>query len=187
MTPINLLPWRERRRTRRQRAFVASLGIAVLAGVCAVAVAATVLDGRIAEQMQRNRTLADRIAALDARLAEIDRQRSRHAAVRARAAALNALAAPRFDLAILLDGIAAAAVSDVTLTALSRQGAEIVAAGITASSDDVAELLRELAANEDFAAPRLDNIADAATGEHSVFQLTLRFAEVEETVEVGAP
>ncbi len=181
MTATNLLPWRERRRARRQRAFCACLGAALLLGVAAVAAAAAVLDGRIEAQLQRNRALSDGIAALEARLAEIDRQRSRHAAIEARAAALKALAAPRFDVAILLDGIAAAAISDVALTSLSRQGARIAAAGVTASGDDVAALLRELAANEDFAAPRLGNLAEDALGEHSVFEITLTFAEV------GAP
>ena len=36
MTSINLLPWREERRQRRQRQFVALLGAAVLIGALAV-------------------------------------------------------------------------------------------------------------------------------------------------------
>lgn len=179
MTAINLLPWRERRRARNRRALLAGLGAAFLAGVCMVAAAAFALDGRIEDQRERNKALADGVAALDARLAEVDRQRDRDAAMVARAAALEALAAPRFDLAILLDGIARAAVSGATLTSLTRQGAQITATGETASNDRVAELLRELAAVQDFAAPRLENVAEAQAKERSVFEITFGLAEVD--------
>ncbi|MFM7121368.1 MAG: PilN domain-containing protein [Gammaproteobacteria bacterium] len=71
MSGINLLPWREWERERRQRQFVINLAAVLAASVALLLVAGFVLDGRVSDQAARNRFLQDEIAVLDQQIAEI--------------------------------------------------------------------------------------------------------------------
>lgn len=71
MAKINLLPWREQRRERLRKEFLAVLGAVVAVGVLVAVLGHTVIDGRITHQNERNEYLRSHIRELDKQVAEI--------------------------------------------------------------------------------------------------------------------
>ena len=72
MPSINLLPWREAERKRRQREFGVALGGAVVAGIAVVMLTMLVFSQMIAGQKARNERLTAEIVELEKSIAEID-------------------------------------------------------------------------------------------------------------------
>ena len=71
MAKINLLPWREQRRERLRKEFLAVLGAVVAVGVLVAVLGHIVIDGRITHQNERNEYLRSHIRELDKQVAEI--------------------------------------------------------------------------------------------------------------------
>ena len=72
MPRINLLPWREEDRKRRQREFLVAMSGALVAGVVVVGVIMFAFAQMIDGQRGRNARLTEEIAVLDKSIAEID-------------------------------------------------------------------------------------------------------------------
>ena len=72
MARINLLPWRETLRKKRQRDFGVSIGIALLAVAAAAAGTHFYVDGMIQHQQERNAILKNEIKAMDRQIKSIE-------------------------------------------------------------------------------------------------------------------
>lgn len=174
---VNLLPWRERRRSARRRLFFANL-----AGTFAIAMALVLLAGwRIDAQTHRERQRADALAseaaAFEARIAAQQTLLGESAELGVRAVALEALAAERPLLAGTLDELARSLAAGVHYTSIVRRDGWVTATGIGAGNGQVAELMRRLARSEWFSAQTLEHIAavDAGYGdEAAAFELAFR-------------
>jgi len=71
MARINLLPWREELRKKRQKDFGIMVGIAVVAMLAVVGLVHLQIDKMIDYQNMRNQRLASEITLLDRKIAEI--------------------------------------------------------------------------------------------------------------------
>ena len=184
MVRINLLPWRQRRRERARRVFLAQLLVSFVVAAVLVVVAEIHVHGLIEQQRQRNLLLVNHGAELDAEIAEIDGLNRRSDELLARVEVLQALWEDRSTTVEVFEGLARSVVAGLHFVALSRRGDALVAHGAAESNDRVAALMRNLRDSPRFAAPNLKNIGghiDPAYGEHSApFELLFTVASADD-------
>jgi len=72
MPRINLLPWREEERLKRQRDFMVAMAASFAAGVVAVVATIIAYSQMIDHQMDRNARLEAEIVELEKSISEID-------------------------------------------------------------------------------------------------------------------
>jgi len=173
---INLLPWRQRRRDRQRRAFLAQLGIVFAGSASLVLLAALVLDGRIASQDVRNEFLRSGLVELERQADAIDEVRRRTDETLERLQTLADLQRDRTRTVRILEELARTVTPGVHYTSLVTRGTHITAHGVARSNHAVSALMRSLEASERFDAPRLKGIeemrANEEAGHAAVFELT---------------
>ena len=173
---INLLPWRQRRRDRQRRAFLAQLGGVFAGSVCLVFLAALVLDGRIASQDARNGFLRSNLVELERQADAIDEVRRRTDETLERLEVLADLRRDRTRTVRILEELARTVTPGVHYTSLAKRGKHITAHGVARSNQAVSALMRNLEASPQFDAPRLKGIeempADEEAGFAAAFELT---------------
>lgn len=173
---VNLLPWRQRRRDRQRRAFLAQLGIVFAGSGCLVILASVLLDTRIASQDARNRFLRSSLGELErqADATEVVRRRTDETLERLRA--LSDLRHDRTGTVRILEELARTVTPGVHYTSLAKRGTHITAFGIARSNNAVSALMRSLEASERFEAPRLKGIeelrANVEAGHAAAFELS---------------
>lgn len=170
----NLLPWRQRRRDRQRRAFVAQLSLVFGGCVCLVCLVSAVLDGRIGRQDARNRFLVAGIDELERRADEIERIRRRTEETLGRVRALSGLRRDRTGTARIFQELARTVAPGIHYTSLALRGTLISAQGIARSNNDVSALMRSLEESEHFEAPRLKGIDEIRANigtEQAAFEL----------------
>lgn len=161
MTPsINLLPWREWRRQRRNRIFLAQLALVLAVGLAALAGFAQQLGGAIQAQHSRNAMLRDQGVQLDQRIAEVQALRLQRQKLVRRIRSVQALEAQRFGVLSLLNALAAGLPNNLHYESMQLQGAALTLKGVATQADSVSALLRNLQASSLFQAPRLISIDD---------------------------
>ena len=178
---INLLPWREWRRRRRNRAFFAGLGAALLAGAALIGAAGWRLEDRIVAQQERNRFLERGIAALDRQIAEIGDLRRQREQLLARMDVIRGLQGNRPVVVRIFDELVNTLAEGLHYQRLELREGAFIATGLAASNDRISALMRNLDASEWFAAPNLKRIEEAPERPEqgpgaSAFQLSFRQA-----------
>ena len=160
---VNLLPWREQLREQRKRAFLLSLLATAALAVCIVVLVERDLRLDIREQLASNDRLRRDIAAATASVQEIGelQQRDRHIADRL--AAFGQLQEGRSDQARLFEMMARAVPADVQLDVLRRRGHSLQVEGIANTHNAVAEFMRGLASDRTLR-PSLHRISAATAG-----------------------
>ena len=164
MPAVNLLPWREEQRRKRQQRLLFALCVAVLAGVGAVYAAKLTVQGLLADQQARNRTLRYEIELLDNQLEELARLESRRDQLLARMQIIAELQRSR-PLAVRLIGeLVEILPAGVQLVDVAQNGNRIVLEGMAESNSRVAALMRNIDASPWLQAPRLELVESAADG-----------------------
>lgn len=173
---INLLPWREWARERRQRRFFAALGLAAAATVVVVALAGASLNASIGQQEQRNRFLASKIGDLDERIAELEELLVRRDRVVERWRTLEEQLSGGSNTRRIFDELARTAVPGAYYTSVARRGRLITAQGAAESNDQIAAVMRNLQDSDAFDTPLLKSIEkavpDAVDTQAVTFELT---------------
>lgn len=155
MHRVNLLPWRAELRKERQKNFAISAAVAVVAGLLLMWTVNTVMQGKIDYQGSRNQRLTQEIAKLDEQIAEIRNLRLRKDRLLLRMAAIDELQRARPEVAHLFDDIVKIMPDGVYLTELTQNSRNILFKGIAESSTRVSTLMRNIAASNTMADPRL--------------------------------
>lgn len=177
MTALNLLPWRERRRQRRRRAFVVGLVSSLVAALAVLAVGWHINGGALEAARDQNARLAARIAALDRRLLALASTERSNAEMETRIGALRRLDGERLDTVRVLSELASAVPPGLRYTALARRGGVISVRGTADAESSISAFMRNLARSARFGAPSLQNIADAAdSGGRAMFDLSFAAA-----------
>ena len=158
---INLLPWREWRRERRNRAFLAGLGSALAAAATLIAAAGWHLDGRVATQQERNRFLERGVAELDRQINEIASLRRQREHLLARMGVIRSLQGSRPAAPRIFDELASTLAEGLHYQRLELREGAFSVAGLAASNDRISALMRNLDASPWFAAPNLKRIEEA--------------------------
>lgn len=160
MSRINLLPWREWERERRNRAFFAKLLVSAVIGLFVAALAGMYMDGLESRQEERTAALRTEIAELDGRILRLESLRSQSEALEARMAAVLQLHEERSRVARVLHELARAAPAGAHYETLSRNDNAIDASGTAESAARISALMRRLAASEAFGMPTLRSIRE---------------------------
>ncbi len=158
MPQINLLPWREELRKRRNKDFgvTAFIVAALMAGV-AYGVHWH-FQQRIDFQKERNIFLETQIASLDKKIKEIedlDREKER---LLARMRIIQQLQTSRPEIVHVVDSIVTSLPEGVFYTKIEQKGRAIGMTGIAQSNARVSSLMRQLESSEWFENPNLVEI-----------------------------
>ena len=150
MILINLLPYRQELRRRRQAAFFAGLGLAALVGAAAVMAGFALLEELTAQQQRRNAYLSAEIARLESQIKDIATLRLEIGALRSRQRAVEDLQADRNTPVHLLNELARQVPEGVHLTAIRQADKVVTVNGIAQSNERVSEFLRNASRNSDW-------------------------------------
>ena len=175
MARINLLPWREQDRRRRQR----ELGIAALAALASVLLIGVLLkvqiDAMIDAQRARNIYLEGQIAVLNRHIREINELEKKKVDLLARMGVIQELQESRPEIVHLLDQLVDAVPAGVFLTNLQQQGERVTVEGRAQSNARVSALMRNIESSAWIGKPELlliENKDQTGTG-FSHFRLRL--------------
>ena len=168
MSRINLLPWREEQRKERQRQFLLSLGMAVVAAVVVVLVWNTFESNRISVQNSRNQMLQTEINAMNTRIAEIERLEVVRNDLLERKRVIESLQSQRSSTVMMLDELVTTTPVGVTLRALRQQGNVITLTGTTQSNARISAYLQGLEGSGLFTKPALQIIQAGRSRDSSV-------------------
>ncbi|NRT56927.1 PilN domain-containing protein [Sphaerotilus uruguayifluvii] len=145
MILINLLPHREEKRRRRQQAFYAGIGLAVLAGVLIAAAWSLVLGEVTREQTSRNEFLQSEIGRLEAQIKDIASLKTEIEALKARQKVVEDFQIDRNMPVHLLNELAAQTPEGVYLSRVQQDGQAINITGVAQTNERVSEFLRNTA------------------------------------------
>ena len=146
MPRINLLPWREALRKKRQKDFVTHAGLALIGAASIALLAHMTVQGQIEHQIQRNTYLEGVVADLDKKIEEIQSLKKKRDDLVARMGAIEKLQSTRSLIVKLFEELARTTPEGIVLTNVSMgEGASaVVINGFSDTTARVAEYLRSL-------------------------------------------
>jgi type IV pilus assembly protein PilN len=158
MAKINLLPWREQRRTQLRKEFFVVLG--VVAGLAAFAVVAAhiFVSGLIDQQTARNAYLQQNIAELDKQVGEIRELQARRNQLLDRMKVIQDLQGTRPVIVRIFDEIVRTLPDGVYYRSLQSSSNTITIQGTAESNNRVSSLMRKLEASDWFSNPILKSV-----------------------------
>lgn len=157
---VNLLPWRDRERRRRNRVFHGELAAAVAAAVLLSLGAAWRTGAAADAQRARNAVVTEALAALDAGDALAAELRLEADRLEARARAIEDMHAARYDGVRAFNALARTMPARVRYESLAARDGAFSAAGVAESSEGVSALMRGLDASDRFGEVALRSIEE---------------------------
>ena len=148
MARINLLPWREAERSRRQKDFAIAAFSAAAAVLLIGLVLRFQLESMIDAQEGRNDLLSNEIRLLDVRIKEVRELEATKADLLARMDVIQELQQSRPEIVHLFDEVVDAIPEGVYLTRLTQTGSQIVVEGRAQSNARVSAFMRKINAAE---------------------------------------
>ena len=164
MPSINLLPWREAERQKRQRDFGIAMGGAVIAGIAVVMLAMLAYSQMIAGQKARNDRLTAEIVELEKSIAEIDGLERQKERLLARMEIIEELQKSRPEIVHLFDELARQLPEGVYLTGMKQTGSRVEIRGVAQSSTRVSALMRQVDASEWLGDPEVERVETTQAG-----------------------
>jgi type IV pilus assembly protein PilN len=188
MARINLLPWREAERKRRQQDFAVAAGASV--GVALLLALATHfhVEGMIEAQQGRNQFLQTEIAALDVKIKKIKDLETTKASLIARMNIIQQLQQSRPEVVHLFDELVATVPDGVYLTRIEQTGRFVIVEGQAQSNARVSALMRNIEASAWVGNPSLQLIENKDQTGTGLSRFRLRFEQRQgPSTEVAAP
>jgi type IV pilus assembly protein PilN len=164
MPRINLLPWREAERKKRQRDFGVAAAGAVVAAVAVVIATIFAYSQMISNQEARNQRLTAEIVELEKSITEIDGLERQKERLLARMEIIEQLQKSRPEIVHLFDGLARQLPDGVYLTGVKQTGARVEVRGVAQSSTRVSALMRQVDASEWFMDPEVERVETKQSG-----------------------
>ncbi len=164
MPRINLLPWREAERKKRQRDFGVALAGGVVAAVVCVMATMFVYSSMISNQENRNQRLSEEIAHLEKSIEEIDGLERQKERMLARMEIIDQLQKSRPEIVHLFDEVARKLPEGVYLTGMKQQGDKVEVRGVAQSSTRVSALMRQIDASDWMADPEVERVETTSSG-----------------------
>ena len=144
MPSINLLPWREEERKKRQRDFGVAMAGAVVAGIAVLMLTMFAYSQMISNQNARNDRLEFEIAELEKQITKIDNLERQKERLLARMEIIDQLQKSRPEIVHLFDEVVRQLPEGVYLTGLKQTGSRIEIRGVAQSSTRVSALMRKI-------------------------------------------
>jgi type IV pilus assembly protein PilN len=164
MPRINLLPWREAERKRRQRDFGIATASAVVAGTLVILGSMFVYSQMIDKQNSRNDRLTAEIVELEKSITEIDGLERQKERLLARMEIIEQLQKSRPEIVHLFDEIARQLPEGVYLTGMKQTGSRVEVRGVAQSSTRVSSLMRQIDASEWIGSPEVERVETTSSG-----------------------
>jgi len=164
MPRINLLPWREEERVKRQRDFGVAVGGAVVAAVAVVMLSMFAYSRMISAQQDRNDRLTEEIRLLDEDIAEIEGLERQKERLLARMEIIDQLQKSRPEIVHLFDELARQLPEGVYLTGLKQTGTRVEIRGVAQSSTRVSALMRRIDASQWLMDPEVERVETTTAG-----------------------
>lgn len=164
MPSINLLPWREEERKKRQRDFGVALVGAVVAAVAVVLLTMLAFNQMISNQEARNQRLNNEIAELQKRITEIDGLERQKERLLARMEIIEQLQKSRPEIVHLFEEIARQMPDGVYLTGMKQTGSRVEIRGVAQSSTRVSALMRNIDGSDWMADPEVERVETTQSG-----------------------
>jgi type IV pilus assembly protein PilN len=155
---INLLPYRQEKRARKQREFITMMVFAFFVGLMIVGAVWMWLDNNIETQKARNQLLQSEITKLDNQIKEIDKLREDIRQAVERKKTVEALQANRSQAVHLLDQMVNQLPEGLYLQSLKQKGNTVTVVGYAQSNAHVSAFMRSIEASRWLANPRLVEI-----------------------------
>jgi type IV pilus assembly protein PilN len=178
MARINLLPWREAERRRRQREFA----VMVATGLAATAIIGLGIHFHVKHlislQQGRNEFLQSEIGKLDQQIREIQDLEKTKANLLARMNVIQQLQQSRPEVVHLFDELVIAIPEGVYLTKLDQQGRSVVVEGRAQSNARVSAFMRNVEGSEWVGNPRLLLIEHKDTTGTGFSHFRLEFSQI---------
>ena len=164
MPRINLLPWREAERKKRQRDFGVAMGGAIVAGVAVVMLTILAYNQMISNQNARNDRLNSEIVELQKSIEEIDGLERQKERLLARMEIIEQLQKSRPEIVHLFDEIVRQLPEGVYLTGMKQTGSRVEIRGVAQSSTRVSALMRQVDASEWMGDPEVERVETKQSG-----------------------
>jgi len=164
MPSINLLPWREAERKKRQRDFGVATGGAIIAGIVVVMSTIFAYSQMISGQESRNQRLTDEIVKLEKSITEIDGLERQKERLLARMEIIEELQKSRPEIVHLFDELVRQLPEGVYLTGMKQTGSRVEIRGVAQSSTRVSALMRQIDASEWLADPEVERVETTQAG-----------------------
>jgi len=144
MPRINLLPWREEERKKRQRDFMVAMAGSFVAGLLVIAVSNLIFSQMINHQRDRNNRLEAEIVELEKSITEIDGLERQKERLLARMEIIEQLQRSRPEIVHLFDEVTRQLPEGVYLTGMKQTGSAVEVKGVAQSSTRVSALMRRI-------------------------------------------
>jgi type IV pilus assembly protein PilN len=147
MARINLLPWRDVERRRRQRNFFLATGAAVAVVLLVGTGVRMQVESVVSAQESRNAFLKQEIRKLDLRIKKIEQLEETKAGLLVRMNVIQQLQQSRPEVVHLFDELVASIPEGVFLTSVSRSGNRVEVEGRARSNARVSAFMRNINAS----------------------------------------
>jgi type IV pilus assembly protein PilN len=164
MPSINLLPWREAERKKRQRDFGVALGGALVAAIAVVMLTILAYNQMISGQKERNQRLTDEIVELERSITEIDGLERQKERLLARMEIIDELQKSRPEIVHLFDEMVRQLPEGVYLTGMKQTGTRVEIRGVAQSSTRVSALMRQIDASDWMTDPEVERVETKQSG-----------------------
>ncbi|MFT5391509.1 MAG: type IV pilus assembly protein PilN [Gammaproteobacteria bacterium] len=158
MANINLLPWREELRRRRQKDFLTFVIVAVVGMLGVVGVVHWEINNRVEFQQTRNDYLKEQIAVLDTKIKEIKDLEKEKQDLLARMEIIEALQTSRPEIVHLMDELVKTLPEGVYYTEVKQIGRNLDLKGVAQSNARVSSLMRNVDKSDWLERPNLVEI-----------------------------
>ena len=164
MPSINLLPWREAERKKRQRDFGVAMGGSIIAGIAVVMLTMFAFSQMISSQDSRNKRLEAEIVELEKSIKEIDNLERQKERLIARMEIIEQLQKSRPEIVHLFDELVRQLPEGVYLTGMKQTGSRVEIRGVAQSSTRVSALMRQIDASEWLGDPEVERVETKQSG-----------------------
>jgi len=179
MPSINLLPWREAERQKRQRDFMVALAGSFVAGVVVVGLVIFAYNGMIDHQYDRNARLTAEIAELDKSITEINGLERQKERLLARMEIIEQLQKSRPEIVHLFDEVTRRLPEGVYLTTMKQAGTQVEMTGIAQSSTRVSALMRQIDSSDWLTDPGVNRVETTENGPARQAQFVVTMKQVQ--------
>ena len=147
---INLLPHREERRKRREKAFIAGLVFSAGVGASVVGVWYLALQQMIDGQQQRNAFLSAEIQKLEVQIKDIASLKAEIESLKARQKAVEDLQIDRNVPVYVLNELVRQTPEGIYFVSVKQEGQVLTVSGVAQTNERVSELLRNTNSNSEW-------------------------------------
>jgi len=178
MAQINLLPWRETLRKKRQRDFGVAIVIALLAVATAAAGTHFFIEDMIQHQNKRNALLKKEIKAMDRKIKSIEQLEKTKAKLLARMDVIQQLQGSRPMVVHLFDEVVKTIPDGTHLTKLTQKGSGLTLMGDAQSNARVSSYMRNIESSKWLTKPSLQVITNKSKESAGLSNFTLAAKQV---------